>query len=64
MVSDFERKRRWFFALCRELNYDVEKVRERARKKFQLESFSQIQEFQIDFLIDKLLHEKDKREIV
>ena len=61
MISDFERKRRWFFALCRELGYNIVVARNKAKVRFNLESFSEIQEYQLDYLIDKLLHEKDKR---
>lgn len=60
-MNDFERKRRWFFALCRELGYDIVVARNKARARFNLTSFSEIQEFQLDELIDRLLHERDKR---
>jgi len=54
------RKKRWFFALCRELGYNVDKARNRAKLKFKLESFSDVQEHQLDYLIDMLLTERDK----
>lgn len=61
MNPEFERKRRWFFALCRELNYDIVVAQNKAKVRFNLSSFSGIKEYQLDYLIDKLLHEKDKR---
>ena len=61
MITEFERKRRWFFALCRELKYDIVVARTKAKVRFNLQSFAEIQEFQLDWLIDRLLHEKDKR---
>lgn len=63
MNEGFERKRRWFFALCRELGFDVEETRNRGAKKFGLKSFSEIQEYQLDHLIDLLLVVKRKRQL-
>jgi len=60
-MNGFERKRKWFFALVRELGFDIEEARDRACKKFDIESFSMIQEYMLDFLIDKLLKVKNKR---
>lgn len=56
------RKKRWFFALCRELGYNVEKSKERAKKKFNLPSFSDVLEHQLDYLIDLLLIKRDEKE--
>ena len=61
MNEGFERKRRWFFALCRELGFEVDKARTRAAKKFGLFSFSEIKEYQLDHLIDLLLIIKNKK---
>ena len=62
MNNRLARKKRWFFALCRELGYNVEKAKSRAKLRFKLDSFAKIEEHQIDFLIDKLLVERDRRE--
>ena len=61
-MEGFERKRRWFFALCRELSFDVKEARTRACKKFGIESFADIKEYQLDQLIDKLLIKKRENE--
>ena len=62
MNERFEKKRRWFFALSRELGFDVKETRNRGAKKFGLSSFAEVQEYQLDHLIDLLLVVKRKRE--
>jgi hypothetical protein len=57
-MNGFERKRRWFFALIRELKLDVEEARTRACEKFDLDNFSLIKEYQLDHLIGLLLERK------
>lgn len=52
------KKKRLFFGLCRELGYDTEKEKEKAKKRFKLKSFSEIKEYQINQLIDILNEEK------
>ena len=54
------RKKSWFFVLCRKLGYNINLAKDRAKKKFRLESFSDIQEHQLNYLIDILLTEQDK----
>jgi len=61
MNNRLARKKRWFFALCRDLGYDVEKAKDRAKLKFKLDSFTKIEEHQLDYLIDLLLIKKDEK---
>ncbi len=59
-MDDIERalatlkQRRLFFKLCSNAGYDIEECKERAKKKFGLSSFKDIQKHQLSQLIDLL----------
>lgn len=53
-----ESQKKLFFALCTELGYDQEVLKERAKELYSLASFADISSLQISALIDKLQHEK------
>lgn len=53
-------QKRKFFALCNELGYDGDQMKERAKTKFKLDSFSKITKEQMSWLIDQLLIKLNK----
>lgn len=62
MITEITRKKRYFFVLCKKLGYDKIVAKERAKKRFQLKSFSEVKIHQLTFLIAKLEAEKEIRE--
>ena len=59
MLVDYQtRKRKQFFALGRELNYDSNALKERAKKFWDVESFKDLTTIQILILIEKLQDQK------
>lgn len=65
-MDDFEdtlatqKQKAKFFALCRELGYDSTEAKERAKARYNLESFSEISKNDLSYLIELLV---DKIEI-
>lgn len=54
MAEASEQQRKLFFALVKEAGFEAEAMKERAKKKFGLESFNQITSAQVSELIDTL----------
>ena len=57
-----EAQRKLFFALCHDLGLESENAKERAKKKFGVDSFLSISSFQISELIEKLQDKLTKKE--
>lgn len=57
-MDNINHKKRWFFGLCRELKIDVNEAKRKAKEKFNLKSFSDIKEYQLDYLINILVEKK------
>lgn len=53
-----------FFALSHQLGYEAETVKERAKKRFKLDSFKDATIEQLNWLIDKLLVQEEKRHAI
>lgn len=62
MTGEILKKKRYFFALCRELGYDKIEAKERAKKRFRLDSFRDISLYQLNFLIAKLQAMKELKD--
>ena len=61
MIVDYQtRKRKQFFALGKELNYDSDALKERAKKFWEVESFKDLTTIQVLILIEKLQDQKYK----
>jgi len=56
--NELEIRRKRFFALCRDLNHDTEKAKERAKKRFKVEHFTDLNLDQVNQLIDLLEGQK------
>lgn len=56
-----EKQRKMFFAIAHALDFDPDEVKERAKKRFQLDSFKNATKSQLNWLIDKLLATQEKR---
>ncbi len=56
-----QKQRAMFFALSNELGYEADKVKERAKKHFNLESFKDATSDQLNYLIDRLLEKQLER---
>ena len=54
MANASEAQRKLFFALAKEAGFEADAIKERAKKKFGLESFSEISSKQISELIETL----------
>ncbi len=50
-----DKQKSYFFVLCQDLGYAADEAKERAKKKFKLESFTEITKTQLSELIDLLL---------
>ena len=62
LYCEKQRKRRKrFFALCRELGYGAQLAKERAKAHFEVESFNDLSIDQLDWLIDRLEQQKARR---
>ncbi len=51
-----------FFALCKEVGMTSDEAKKRAKKKFKLKSFADIESKQISQLIDKLQEKTEKED--
>ena len=56
------KRRKRFFALCREVGYGADVAKERAKAHFEVESFNDLSIDQLDWLIDQLEQQKARRE--
>ena len=56
-----EQQRKLFFALCHDAEIDSEKAKEKAKKKFGVDSFLSLSSFQISELIEKLQEKIDTK---
>lgn len=53
-VQDVETRRKRFFALCHDLGHDTEKAKERAKAKYRVEHFTDLNLNQVNELIELL----------
>jgi hypothetical protein len=60
-MSPVSQKKAKFFALARELGYEAEVVKERAKQRFALASFNDITPEQLSWLIERLTDQQMKR---
>lgn len=56
-----EKQRKMFFAVSKQLGYEAEDVKNRAKLHFKVEHFNDLKKIQLNFLIDRLLGQLDKK---
>lgn len=56
-----QKRRKRFFALCRELGYSADVSKERAKAHFEVASFNDLTIDQLDWLLDRLEQQKARR---
>lgn len=61
MQPGTEKQRKMFFALGHQLGYEPEKLKESAKKHFKLASLKDATKDQMNWLIDRLLAEQEKK---
>ncbi len=55
------KQRKMFFAVSKQLGYEAEDVKNRAKLHFGKEHFNELTKSNLEFLLDKLLEQIDKK---